>query len=286
MKGFFNKGMSFTTDKRSLRVIVCLMFSGFLVVSPAWADVELVRDGASEYEIVLPEEPTRVERFAASELQHYLQLMTEAQLPISHSASGPSVLVGRTLAKRHGVSLTRARVGWDGFVMKTDGEHLILAGRNQRGTLYAVYALLEKQGVRWYAPNFEFYEGAKGGEKIPSRQSLRVESMDRVESPDYKYRKKYVEEGWTHTSENMAELIDWMAKTRMNVFVHPTDYRNQGRVVWDEVRDQLTPELEKRGMILEVGGHGYQNYLSPENYFDEHPEWFAMKDGERTRDEN
>jgi hypothetical protein len=286
MKGFFDKGMSFTTDKRSLRVIVCLMFSGFLVVSPAWADVELVRDGASEYEIVLPEEPTRVERFAASELQHYLQLMTEAQLPISHSASGPSVLVGRTLAKRHGVSLTKARVGWDGFVMKTDGEHLILAGRNQRGTLYAVYALLEKQGVRWYAPNFEFYEGAKGGEKIPSRQSLRVESMDRVESPDYKYRKKYVEEGWTHTSENMVKLIDWMAKTRMNVFVHPTDYRNQGRVVWDEVRDQLTPELEKRGMILEVGGHGYQNYLPAEEYFDEHPKWFAIKNGERTRDEN
>ena len=89
MKGFFDKGMTFTTDKRSLRVIVCLMFSGFLVVSPAWADVGLVRDGASEYEIVLPEEPTRVERFAASELQHYLQLMT-----VRRSSPSPTVRRG------------------------------------------------------------------------------------------------------------------------------------------------------------------------------------------------
>ena len=43
--------------------------------------------------------------------------------------------------------------------------------------------------------------------------------------------------------------------------VIPTDYQGHGRVKWDNWRDALTPELQKRGILIEVGGHGYQNFL-------------------------
>jgi hypothetical protein len=276
----------------TLRTPLCvatLLLCALLGRSPVAAgdDLQLVEDGASEYEIVLPSDPSAVEQFAASELQEYLQKMSGAQLPITRGeAPARSILIGVEGAQQRGVSLAEERLGWDGFVMQTEGNQLVLAGRQQRGTLYAVYALLEELGVRWYAPNFSFYRGAQGGEDVPQRSSLSLESMKRTERPDYKYRKKYVEEGYTFTPERTTKLIDWMAKTRMNVLVYPTDYRNRGTTVWDDVRDELTPELEKRGMVLEVGGHGYQNYLSPEKYFDEHPAWFAMKDGERTRNEH
>ena len=281
-----------STTLRAILCAIAVALGGLLAppvnaVAHSEGDLQLARDGASNYEIALPAEPSQVERYAASELQHYLREMTGAQLPIVRGeAPAQAILVGAEWAQQRGVSLDEERLGWDGFVMQTEGEQLVLAGRNQRGTLYAVYALLEALGARWYAPDFSFYRGAGGGEDIPQRASLSLQPMQRTERPDYKYRKKYVEEGYTFTPERTTKLLDWMAKTRMNVLVYPTDYRDRGTTVWDDVRDELIPELEKRGMVLEVGGHGYQNYLSPDEYFDDHPEWFAMKDGERTRDKH
>lgn len=79
-----------------------------------------------------------------------------------------------------------------------------------------------------------------------------------------------------------------MAKMQYNVFVFPIDYQGKGRVVWDDVREVLTPELQKRGIIIEVGGHGYQNFINAGmedgRLFEDHPEYFGMKDGSRSRD--
>ena len=41
--------------------------------------------------------------------------------------------------------------------------------------------------------------------------------------------------------------------------------------------------MAKRGILVVVGGHGYQNYMHPDDFFDEHPDWFGMLDGRRTR---
>jgi hypothetical protein len=41
----------------------------------------------------------------------------------------------------------------------------------------------------------------------------------------------------------------------------PLDYQHQRRTRWDNWRDALIPELRKRGIPVEVGGHGYQTYL-------------------------
>jgi hypothetical protein len=50
-------------------------------------------------------------------------------------------------------------------------------------------------------------------------------------------------------------------------------------VRWDAWRETLTPELDRRGLLIEVGGHGYQNYLAASmeggRLFAEHPEWFG-----------
>jgi hypothetical protein len=75
-----------------------------------------------------------------------------------------------------------------------------------------------------------------------------------------------------------------MPKAGCNVLVIPTDYQNHGRVKWDNWRAALTPELQRRGLIIEVGGHGYQNFLNAsmpdpktpgKTLFDTHPDWFA-----------
>ena len=45
----------------------------------------------------------------------------------------------------------------DGFVIMTDSMRLIIAGGNEKGTLYGVYTFLEKYlGCRLYSPDVKF----------------------------------------------------------------------------------------------------------------------------------
>jgi hypothetical protein len=70
-----------------------------------------------------------------------------------------------------------------------------------------------------------------------------------------------------------------MPKARYNTLQVPLDYGGGGRVRWDNWRQALTPELDRRGLDIEVGGHGYQNFLNPEmeggKLFERHPDWFG-----------
>ncbi|MPM69666.1 hypothetical protein SDC9_116614 [bioreactor metagenome] len=48
---------------------------------------------------------------------------------------------------------------------------------------------------------------------------------------------------------------------------------------WDNWRDVLIPELQKRDIKIEVGGHGYQNFINvlmeDGKLYERHPEWFG-----------
>src|SRR6201999_1438743 len=108
--------------------------------------------------------------------------------------------------------------------------------------------------------------------------------------PKFKLRKLYVEEGHSHTEENLKQLIEWMPKVGYNTLVVPMNYQGHGKVMWDNWREVLTPELQKRGITIEVGGHGYQNFLNADmeggKLFDQHSEWFGLdKIGARRREE-
>ena len=57
---------------------------------------------------------------------------------------------------------------------------------------------------------------------------------------------------------------------------------------------RLTPELQRRGIVVEVGGHGYQNFLNAEmpapegggTLFEQHPEYFGADQQGRRRKEH
>lgn len=128
------------------------------------------------------------------------------------------------------------------------------------------------------APDYDFYQGAT--------QCVPCASATSPTTAVFKYRKLYVEEGHSHNVENLKQMIDWMPKVGYNILVVPTNYQGAGRVKWDNWRDALTSELKKRGILIEVGGHGYQNFLNAtmENgkLFQQHADWFgANKQGMR-----
>ncbi|MHA0856134.1 DUF4838 domain-containing protein [Paenibacillus sp. CMAA1364] len=238
--------------------------------------------------------------FAASELQSYVKKITGATIPVvkgtitqEESAqlgnmSSALVLVTGDEASNYAAGNQPATIplAWlnsantklvgtvdDSFVAETNGSRIVLAGQNDRGTLYSSYELLEKVGVKFFAPSFKYYEG--NTEFVPTNSTLTISGLDGVSQPSFEFRRKYVEEGWSHSAENLPQLIDWMAKNKLNTLVVPYDYIAQGNTKWDDWRVTLISDLEKRGIIVEVGGHGFESFLTKPKYAATHPDWFV-----------
>lgn len=259
----------------------------------------LVKDGEAEAAIVWwSRDESSVPEFAASELKSYLKKISGADIPvvegelngnkadIDNLSSFVVVITGEQAEEF--VDLDKAKIPseWltssakkledvkeDSFTIQTEGNRFVLTGENDRGTLYASYHLLKKLGVKFLAPDFNSYEG--NAEVIPDNKTVQVKAFDTLEEPDMKLRRKYMEEGFSFNPQNAKELVDWMAKHGLNILNAPYDYNGLGKMKWDDFRDDVDPELEKRGIDTEVGGHGFESFLPKEKYQDEHPEWFV-----------
>jgi hypothetical protein len=230
--------------------------------------VTLTQNGKDQAAIIVSPNASTTEKFAAEELQKGIQRISGAKLKIQQKqAKGANITIA---VQPQGVFPADADP--DALLVRSKGNSLLLAGNSPRATLYASYALLERLGVRYFAPDFEFYQG--NSEYYPSQKSVDLADFELRESPSFRYRRKYIEEGWSHTPKTLPKLVDWLAKKRLNVLVYPYNYQNAGHTRWDAFRKQLLPEIEKRGLWLEVGGHGYQSFLPPSKYKQQNPDWF------------
>jgi len=253
------------------------------------APLELARAGQSGYVVVVPPAPTPAEKLAAEELSAYIGRISGARLPVRETPDPPReaiVLARRAIPGGPALSGETYRIG-------RRGSRIYLAAGRDRATLFAAYDFLQRLGCRWLAPQFGFYQGY--AELVPSKRDLNIElDQDVIEKPVLAFRKLYVEEGHSHSAENLAQLTAWMPKLRFNTLVVPTNYQGRGVVRWDNWREKLTPELQRRDLIIEVGGHGYQNFLNAGmeeegrkdgKLFDLHPDWFGQdRQGVRRRE--
>jgi hypothetical protein len=224
-----------------------------LVTTSAHALV-LVDNGQPKATIVVAATPSGTAMEAATDLQTYIQRISGAVLPIKNekeAVSGTRILVGQSDAvKELGVKVPSGftyQMNEEGFVIKTVGDNLVLAGNedwNYRGTIFSVFDLLERLGCRWFFP------GAYG-EVIPRMDTISVGDMDILERPSFRIRNVWYS-GWMPANEqDVAELAKW--------------------------RD--CNKLEGAGHI----GGGVTSLVPPDKYFDSHPEVYALdKNGNRT----
>ncbi|MCX4553360.1 MULTISPECIES: DUF4838 domain-containing protein [unclassified Streptomyces] len=226
-------------------------------------------------------------RFAATELRDYVQRITGATLPLRAAAGStegavPAGVTGLVVLRAgtgtgntvSGNRLTEAGQELSGapedtFTLLGDDQDILLTGLGDRAPLYAVYALLERLGVRFFAPAFPAYEGHS--EHVPRVRTLALPAVHLTDRPDWEFRRQYAEEGFSHTAQSLPPLLDWMAKNRLNTFVYPTNYLGLGVTTYDGVRTVLAREAAKRGIRIETGGHGYDSFLPPADY----PQFYA-----------
>lgn len=166
----------------------------------------LVQASEPRATIVLRRGASRLERKAAEELNHYLAEMSGTALPVCEepcAVEGNKVYVGETQQSvASGLARQAAKLADDGFVTLCRKRQMILRGKDDLGTLFAVYDVLEQLGVRWFNPD-------PLGEVVPERKTVRVPSGSRVEEPDFRIR--WVGEG------------TWALRNRMNVRVDDTE---------------------------------------------------------------
>ena len=104
--------------------------------------VTIVGNGKSTYSICLSRDASPSEKRGAEELQRFLNEISGARLPIVTDADDPGgnlVLVGNSrVVERLGVKIPFDDLGAEGFVLKTSGPHIVIAGGRRRGTMYGV----------------------------------------------------------------------------------------------------------------------------------------------------
>ena len=147
-----------------------------------------------------------------------------------------------------GVAIDFASLGKEGYVIRTVGDHLVIAGGPVRGAMYGVYGLLEDHlGCRWFAP---------GVSRIPKSARLAIGPLDDRQVPALEYREPYVYE---------CTDGDWCARNRMNSSSGRLDAKHGGKVQFGG------------GFFV----HTFSRLVPPEKYFKDHPEYFSLVNGQR-----
>ncbi len=236
-------------------------------------DKLIVGKNGNLVQIKLEANSTPEVKFAATELQEYLELITGDRLPIVEGE--------KVNGKIKGIYLTSGqdeRLTLDGFKITADNNGVVVEAREPRGVLYGVYQLLEEAGCSFVYPG-------KQEEVVPRLNTVEFISGERVFNPVLEHRGLTPYSLQASTVELGRDFIDWMAKNKMNYILISEDRKTDcpgsaHSSIWKEVDIELLPELQKRGFIIEMAEHTIDIFF-PRTLFEEHPEWFALIKGER-----
>ncbi|MBO4355297.1 MAG: DUF4838 domain-containing protein, partial [Clostridia bacterium] len=207
----------------------------------------IAESGKSDYRIVIPSNASDGTRYAAEELAKYLKEICSAELPIVEDNVKPQAKeIVIGRADREGVP-SGNNLKNDGYVIRTSGEKLFLTGQNERGNAYAVYGFLEKKlGCRFFTSKIE---------KIPCCDKIEIPETDEKVIPPFEYR-----------------ITDWKEIAANPVFALK---RGMSNPVGTPVKPMLHHSL----------CHTLFSFVSPNEFFDTHPEYFSMVNGKRIKDE-
>jgi hypothetical protein len=209
------------------------------------------------------------EVFAARELQKYLKIITGRKLPVIKTDL-PTFELENVFVLRVDHEIMSEEN--DEFILKTIAlrKKVEITGCNPRSLLYGIYAFLKK------VCNFEWTSPGEFGEITNTGKDIFIDDFQVREKAMLKYRGFYVDSAqYSINISNIEEIVDWMAKNYGN-------YILISKMFYEEIKKPLLKALDLRGLILEVGHHGFNCYVDPQKYFPKKPEWFSEINGKRT----
>jgi len=245
-----------------LRKLVILFCAGMLMnatIESAEAFV-MVREGRPVCFIVLSEDASPAERYAAKELSSHIKSMTGAVIPSRVMEYGDIPSTGRAVLLGQGDWMQNPRfsgsvedmklLGDQGLVIRSYNEDelevLVIGSNSARGTLYAVYELLRRIGVRWYTHDITRY---------PETKTINLGDIDIGDIPCFDIR------GITVRNSDVSNELK--ARLRLNVG-------------YGFMEDELGCAPLYNPATVTPGD------LVPFSLFEKHPELFPLIEGENT----
>jgi hypothetical protein len=220
----------------------------------------------ADYRIIFGEGATPAEINAANILADYLSQITglayvaeQAQPTGSHE-----FLIGQI----SGVDVSH--LGEEGFMIKAEGESIIIAGGRPRGTIYGVFRFLEEYfDCRWYTRELHV---------IPERapEIAPVTFFEFVPVFEYRQTDWLARTQWPSVHGYVVGENDWLVRHAYPFSVANGINDNVGRYL---------PE-EWGGMFGYQGPfcHTLASYfVARSNYFESNPEWFAWRESTQSR---
>jgi len=224
--------------------------------------LDIIVDGESEYVIVVAADAIPAERTAAAKLRGFLAQISGAELRIIDDSSAPQakeIVVGDT--NRYALDHEALGLGTDGFVVRTAGEKLVLAGGKPRGTLYSVYGFCEKYlDCRWLSKDVKI---------LPARKTVAVPAaIDELEIPAFLYRQPTTVYAQTSIDEDYA-----LANRVNGVGMIPNS-------TWDEALGGVMfwPASHAGMDILPPHDRYHDGVLVVKGLWEEHPEYFVKNE--------
>lgn len=228
-------------------LLTVIILSGSLVFGVSAAESENVFAGGGEKcTITVPVNSKDTEMYAAKTLQKYIKEITGEELAISASLSVPA---GKT------IFISTADDGESGsYTIKADGNTLYITGSGSRGPIYGVFGFLEKYcDCRWYTQDVI---------KIPKADTISI-----PDGEEYSYTPFFesTETDWSSPRDAEFSLANGLSGGT---------YRSLS--------------AEQGGTVNYLSGLAHTltaQFCSKDKYFEEHPEYFALRKGERIPDQ-
>jgi len=224
-----------------------------LLSSCTGADTEhvLFKDGKSAYTIVVSPEASSSEKTAASELQHYIHEISGAELDITDNPNlvGRKIFIGYNSKVGRYIGEKNIPDDEESFTYESIGKNIFIYGGKQRGTMYGVFTFLENElGCRWYTSDFS---------RIPSLNQFTFTKLSHSESPAVKYRYS--------NYYDVTKAPAWSAHNKENT-------------KWE-------PSVNEYGNLEAYWScHTFGRFVPESEFFETHPEYFALRNGKRTKE--
>lgn len=222
--------------------------------SPAPARLKLAENGRALYRVHVGTAAGVIELNSANDLADYLGRITGGNFqPLSHDAhplDGPLIVVGRdnALTAKLCPDIDYAKLGDDGFVLRTVGQHIVIAGNTPGGTMYGVNWFLDHLlGVKWLSPDYTH---------VPASPSVELAAPNERQIPRFKFRQILSVEGQDKPFA-ARNLLNGNSHGAASLLPAPEiDH-------WDGL-------WQRPGLTA-----SFYQLMPPKQYMSQHPDWFA-----------
>lgn len=226
----------------ALAVVLLFVLAGPAAIADGSEAMAMATDGKPDITVVVPEDCGKESKLAAADLVRCLSEALGVQVPQVQSISEVKTQLSILVGDSFGADFgIPANLPRDGYGISTRGRTLLIDGSTDYGIANGVYAFLMDYVGVRWFAPGELYE------VVPKRPDLALPDVYVIDEPDFLYR--------IFSGVKGDVGAQWLRRNRMNI--------------------------DRAGLPYFGFGHNLANIFPPAKYAKEHPEYYALIDGER-----